>query len=233
MDPDRGDSTFRATLVCVIASTRFARFWSLLPLLLALSGPLAASDLPFEPDDSGKVSAFLEEGAWIEEGPGIAVRLRLLGEAERLEYLEKTTGYRIDPYGTPPDQDPRYLSFLLEITNTGNGPLMFQSQSAWLRAGTQIQSPLGIDGLSSTYKVVEMKMSPAYERARPAILEGSATIHPDESVKGILVYRMVKERTKKFFIELQLTLPNGDAFRTHSPFRAVKKKKKSKDKKKP
>jgi hypothetical protein len=103
--------------------------------------------------------------------------------------------------------------------------MQFQSQSAWLRAGTQIQSPLGIDGLSSTYELMEMKMGAAYERARPAIIEGSCSIGPGETKRGVVVYRMVKERTKKFFIEMQMTLPSGELMRTHAPYRTVKKKK--------
>jgi hypothetical protein len=194
-------------------------------IVLASAGPAAALDLRYEPDDRGEVNAFLDGRTWIEEGPGCEVRLRLLTEVERLAYLEETTGYAIDPYATPPDREPRYLSFLLEIENRGDGPLLFQSQNAWLRAGTQIQSPLGIDGLSSQYEVVEMKMGAAYERARPAILEGSSTIEPGETKRGILVYRRVKERTKKFFIEFQLTMSNGDVLRTHAPYRLVKKKK--------
>jgi len=204
------------------------RLLPLLLLLFALGAPEAA-DLPYEPDDGKELSAYLEDGTWIEQGPGCEIRLRLLTEKERLAFLEQTTGFRIDPYATPPDQEPRFISFLLEVENRSEGQIYFQTQSAWLRAGAQIQNPLGIDGLSSRYAVVEMKMGEAYERARPAIMEGSSTIVAGETKRGILVYRKVKERTKKFFVELQLTMPTGELMRTNFPYRLVKKKK---DKKK-
>jgi hypothetical protein len=211
------------------AQQRTVRFLLAVPLLFAMAGVAPAAPLRFEPDDRKETAAYLEGRTWVEPGPGCEIRLRLLSEDERLAYLEEITGHRIDPYATPPDRDPRFLSFLLEIQNRGEGQMQFQSQSAWLRAGTQIQSPLGIDGLSSIYEVMEMKMGAAYERARPAILEGSSSIGPGETKRGIVVYRMLKQRTKKFFVELQLTLPSGELMRTHAPFRAIKQKKNKKD----
>ena len=200
-------------------------------IVLVALGLAAAGDLPYEPDDSEELAGYLNEETWIEQGPGCEIRVRMLTEEQRLAFLEETTGFRIDPYATPPDQEPRFISFLLEIENRSEGQIYFQSQSAWLRAGAQIQNPLGLDGLSSTYAIVEMEMKPAYERARPAIMEGSSTILPGETKRGVLIYRKVKERTKKFYLELQLTMPTGELMRTHSPYRLVKKKKK-KDKKK-
>jgi len=200
--------------------------------LLAL-GAAAAADLPYEPDDSKEISAYLVDKTWVEQGPDCEIRVRMITEAERLAFMVKTTGYRIDPYASPPDQEPRFISLLLEIENRSEGQIYFQSQSAWLRAGTQIQNPLGIDGLSSTYAVVEMEMGSAYEAVRPAIMEGSSTIVAGETKRGILIYRKVKDRTKKFYLEMQLTMPTGELMRVTAPYRLIKKSKKDKkDKKK-
>ena len=200
--------------------------------LLAL-GAAAAGDLPYEPDDSKEISAYLADKTWVEQGPDCEIRVRMLSDAERLAFMEKTTGYRIDPYATPPNQEPRFISLLLEIENRSEADqIYFQSQSAWLRAGAQIQNPLGIDGLSSSYAVVEMEMGSAYEAARPAIMEGSSTIVAGETKRGILIYRKVKDRTKKFFLELQLTMPTGELMRVTAPYRLIKKSKKEKKEKK-
>ncbi len=200
--------------------------------LLAL-GAAAAGDLPYEPDDSKEISAYLADKTWVEQGPDCEIRVRMLSDAERLAFMEKTTGYRIDPYATPPNQEPRFISLLLEIENRSEADqIYFQSQSAWLRAGAQIQNPLGIDGLSSSYAVVEMEMGSAYEAARPAIMEGSSTIVAGETKRGILIYRKVKDRTKKFFLELQLTMPTGELMRVTAPYRLIKKSKKEKKDKK-
>ena len=215
------------TIFCTI------RPWLSVSIFLLALGVSAAIDLPYEPDDSKELPGYLEDGTWIEQGPGCEIRLRMLTEEQRLTFLEETTGYRIDPYATPPDVAPRFISFLLEIENRGKGQIYFQSQSAWLRAGSQIQSPLGIDGLSSSFEIIEMEMGAAYERARPAIMEGSSTIVPGETKRGILIYRKVKDRTKKFYVEMQITMPSGELMRTHSPYRLIKKSKKDKkDKKK-
>lgn len=211
------------------ASSGTIRRWLPVSIILLALSLATAGELPYEPDDSKELPGYLNGETWIEQGPGCEIRLRMLTEAERLAFLEETTGYRIDPYATPPNQEPRFVSFLLEIENRTEGQILFQSQSAWLRAGTQIQNPLGIDGLSSTYAVVEMQMGSAYERARPGIMEGSSTIVAGETKRGVLVYRKVKERTKKFYVEMQLTMPSGELMRTHAPYRVVKKKK---DKKK-
>jgi hypothetical protein len=204
----------------------------LVSIFLLAFGASAAIDLPYEPDDSKELPGYLNEGTWVEQGPGCEIRLRLLTEEQRLAFLEETTGYRIDPYATPPDVAPRFISFLLEIENRGEGQIYFQSQSAWLRAGSQIQSPLGIDGLSSSFEIIEMEMGAAYERARPAIMEGSSTIVAGETKRGILIYRKVKDRTKKFFLELQLTMPTGELMRVTAPYRLIKKSKKEKKEKK-
>jgi hypothetical protein len=193
---------------------------------LASSHAVASSaPLVWEPDPAPdrESTGFIEDGAWIDDGPGYGVRLRLVDEAERLAYLERTTGQRIDPFATPPDRPPRYLSFLLELSNSGSSPLHLQSQSAWLHAGNaEILNPIGIEGLASAARAVDRAPPEAWEHARGAVLEHAITVPPGETLSGLLVYRRFTSDAKRFRVEIQFTLPTGELARFIAPYRRRK-----------
>jgi hypothetical protein len=190
------------------------------------SSSVVAASAPqlFEPaPDREESTGWIEDGGWIDEGPGYGVRLRLVDEAERLAYLERTTGQRIDPFATPPEREPRYVSFLLELSNSGDSPLYLQAQSAWLHAGqAEVLHPIGIEGLASAARAVDRTTPEAWEHARGAVLEHAITVSPGEKIAGLLVYRRFKPDVKRFRVEIQFTLPTGEMARFVAPYQRRK-----------
>lgn len=173
----------------------------------------------FEPDDARADQARLEDGAWVERGPGYAVRIKLLDDAGRRAWLRQAAGAEVDPFAVRPDQAPGHLSFLLELENRGQGPIVLEPQNCWLVTSRgEILNPIGIEGLRTAYGSSGLVMPPAYERAAPAVLEGSKLLGPGESAAGLLVYRTFKPKTNRFRVELQLVLPSGELLRMSAPY---------------
>ena len=136
-----------------------------LAVALANAAPPPAP-VVWEPDPEQAGTGWSDAGAWIDEGPGYQIRLRLMDEAGRVAYLVRTTGHRVDPFGSPPDREARYLTFLLEMANSSGSPLQFQTSSAWLQTGKEVLSPIGIEGLASAARTAGLDIGQAYERAK-------------------------------------------------------------------
>jgi len=64
-----------------------------------------------------------------------------------------------------------------------------------------------------------MELPPAYERISPVLLEGARTIIPGDSLSGLLVYRFVEPRTKRYHVDVDLIPPSGDIIRIRAPYR--------------
>jgi hypothetical protein len=160
---------------------------------------------------------------WTSAGPGYTLRVQRLDDAERTAYIEHTSGERIDPFRAPPDREARYETFLLQVENRTDGPASFNPQDCWLVAGSrEVIYPIGLDDLGTMYRQLEGDLPAAYDRIRPALLDQAATLAPGESTAGLLVYPAPKQETKRFRIELQLTLPTGDVVRARAPYRRAK-----------
>ena len=86
-----------------------------------------------------------------------------------------------------------------------------------------MQYPLGLSDLSFSYRVAGGELPAAYERVRPALFEGPRTVAPGERVSGLLVYRKLDPRTKRYRVDVHLNLPNGDVERFFAPYRRLTK----------
>lgn len=201
---------------------------SLLSCGLAAAGAAPVADpaaTAFRPDTTARNAPGRSGDTWLAQAPSYAVRLRLIDDAERLEFLRKTTGFVVDPFASHPDTTQRFLTFLLELENQARGPVVFEPRSCWLvTPRPQVVSPIGLEDLRTTFNMVAQEFPAAYERARPAILEASHTLAPGESLAGLLVYPAPGSRTQRFRVDLRFVLPEGEQVMLSAPYRRPKPK---------
>jgi len=197
-----------------------------LALLAMLPATAARKDAPpprFVPHVELRGAPPIQGSTWLAEAPQHALWLKQVDDTERQSYIEHATGLRIDPFGAPPGQAPRFLSFLLVIENRGETPIEFNPLSCWLVTNTkEIQSPIGLNDLAFTYRTQGLELPPAYEKSGPAIFDLPRSIPPGQSISGLLVYRNVKPRTRRFTIDTKLSLGNGEVSRFSAPYRRQK-----------
>ena len=185
----------------------------------------AASDAHpvFEPDIDAAQGLTLQGRTWSREDASLTIHLREVDQAERLNYIEGATGVRIDPFAAPAGSEPRFVTFLLVVENKGDVAVGFNALDSWLKTNRQeIQTPLGLTDLSFDYHTAGLELPAAYESISPVMLEGARTIIPGDSVSGLLVYRVVDSRTKRFHVEVDLIPPSGDVVRFNAPYRRSK-----------
>lgn len=195
--------------------------------MLACAHPIGAAParFVFVPDEKAATGSWLEDDTWLGEGNGWAIRLKLLGEEERIDYLESRTGFRVDPFASRPDQEPRYLGFRFEMLNQAEGPITFRTENAWLRAAkAQLLTPTSVNRLSTTARLLKHEMPDAYDVTSDVIIDRSVTLEPGQRLEGLLVYRRPNEGTRKFHLGFHFTLPSGDLGRFTADYRRVREK---------
>ena len=204
---------------------RTALLFALLPLF-AGAAPATETVAPiFVPDTENELAPRLEGGTWVGEGETWAIFLRPLGDEERLSYIRSTTGLGVDPFLSRPDKPDTFMTFLLVIENRGEAALAFNPQACWLAANrNQHEFPLALTDLSFSYRVAGLEFPRAFERIRPALLESPRTVPPGETVSGLLVYNGLHAKTKRYGVDVKLSLPNGEVAKLHAPYRRLKQK---------
>jgi hypothetical protein len=190
-------------------------------LLLVFLG--TASKWMHVPDPDAKEAPPLSGATWSSETAAYAIRLQKIDAGDRQAFFERLTGMEIDPFASPPDREERFVSFLLEVENRGEDTLEMNPVHCWLKTsrGT-VQTPIGLTDLAFSYRVAGSELPPGYERIKPALLESTRSIAPGEIVHGLLIYRSVEPKTKYYRVDVQLSMPNGDAVRFSAPYRRVK-----------
>lgn len=154
----------------------------------------------------------------------------MLSDEERQAYLERLTGFDIDPFASPVDKPSGYYTFHLQITNLGGSTIPFRPQAAWIvTPRSTVEHPVGMEALHGRFRMVGQDLPAAYERVRRAFLEAESSLDPGVTVSGLLVYRQVGSSIRKFWLEIPLTLPSGDWVRLRLPYRREKKQKKKKE----
>jgi len=185
-------------------------------------GEPAARPAVYVPDFASEDAAPLDETTWLSQGGMHSIRLTRLGQTARQTYFRKMTGLAIDPFATPPEAGQDYMTFLLQIENRGDGAILFNPLQCWLMTNKkEIQTPVGLSDLSFLLKVVGYDLPPAYEKVGPALLDESHTIEPGETMHGLLIYKPFKKKTKRFNVDVQITLPTGDLVRLSAPYRRL------------
>lgn len=208
-----------------------ALYAALAPASLAAKKEVAPALQPadFVPVAEGASLFRLESESWVAEGDGWAIWLKPISREERLNFIKRKTGFGIDPYAARPGQQPVYFTFLLVVENRGSSALDFSPQSAWLRTNRQqVLLPQGLAELSFNYRVMGRELPVAYEQIKGALYEAAVSIPPGERSAGLLVYDMLRPKTKSWNLSLRMTLPSGDRIALAAPYERVKPPKKKK-----
>jgi len=180
----------------------------------------------FEPDSAAAERIFLTGQTWTHPAEDYTVHLRRVDDDERQNFIGGVTGLNVDPFASPPGQDGRFMTFLLRIENRGNGAVQYNPVNSWLMTNRKkVQYPIGLTDLSFSYHVAGQEFPRSYERVGPALLEQSREILPGETTSGLLVYRVLDPKTKRFHVDVEVTLANGDLVRFAAPYRRVPAKK--------
>lgn len=175
----------------------------------------------FLPDTAAVSNAVLEGSTWTEVGPDFAIRLQQIDAAQRLAYIEHTTGVAIDPFASPPGKLAGFLTFVLEIENRGDGDISFNPQTCWMIPSRkkELQAPFGINDLSFAYSITGRDLPTAYRRTAPAVFDEARTVLPGQSISGLLIYKSLPTRTRSLRVDAVLSLPTGDIVRFSAPYR--------------
>jgi hypothetical protein len=198
-------------------------------LMVCLATPRVAaseaSELGFLPDPLGDTTAILSGSTWIGTGPDFTLRLQRIDADERRAFIEKVTGSATDPFASPPDQRPGFVTFVMQLENQGAGSLVFRSQQAWLVTNkTEYLKPISMEGLKARYGLVGAQTTPAYENSFGAVVPTTVDLVAGQTLVGLLVYRAFKPKTKRYRLDIQLITGSGDAVMITLPYQREKKK---------
>jgi len=181
----------------------------------------------FEPDAENGAADALHGSTWVGGGPTWKIWVKQVDSDERLNFIERVTGFQIDPYAQHPDQPPAYHTFLVVIENQGSAGLSFNPQSCWLKTNrNKILLPQGLADLSFNYRVTGRQLPTAYENVQDALFERAIMVAPGSTASGLLVYDRVGKKTKRWDLGLRLTLPDGERAAFNAPYRRTNLKKK-------
>jgi len=208
--------------------TTFGRCLALAGLCCAIAAS-AAEPVPvaqFEPDPAADGAGTLQGSTWVGGGATWKVWIKQLDNAERLNFIERTTGLAIDPFAGRPDEPPAYHTFLVVLENQGSGGLSFNPLSCWLKTNrNKVLLPRGLADLSFNYRVTGREFPAAYENVQDALFERVISLPPGDTASGLLVYERVQKKTKRWTLGLRLTLPDGERGTFNAPYRRTDLKK--------
>lgn len=211
-----GSLPLRTLVGCVILATTCGS---------ALGGKTPQPMPVFVPDLARDGAPALQGTTWISEGGDYALWVKMVDEQERLAYVKRITGIEIDPFHAPTGKDPRFLSFLLVLENRGTDHLELNPLKTWLVTNkNEIRTPLGMTDVSFTYRMHGLDLPTAYERIEPALLNMPRSVAPDESTSGLLVYKAIDPKTRRFSIDVRVSLPDGEVVELSAPYRRLTKK---------
>jgi hypothetical protein len=187
------------------------------------AGGRAARVAEFVPDPGAAGAPRLEDATWRAEAPGYAAELTLLDEAARLAFVKRRLGSAEDPFAPLPGATSTLLTFLLRIENRGKGDLVFESDGTRLVGRNRDEwHPVGWPDIQSAYDLLGREVPAPQTRARELLIDGQKVVPAGRPVEGILVFRAPPAGTKRFRLEVSLTLPDGSAAGFGAPYRVVR-----------
>jgi len=200
-------------------------------------GSLAGTSHPkpriFEPNLERAGDFTLEGTTWTQETEEHTVLLRQVNSDERLGFIKGRTGVPIDPFASPGESPPRYLTYLMVVENRGDAAIGFNALDCWLKTNREeILTPIGLSDLGFDYQLAGLELPASYERIAVALLEGAEAINPGQTLSGLLVYHVPHERTRHFHIDIDLIPLSGEIIRFRAPYRRFQEEKPKHKKKK-
>lgn len=153
----------------------------------------------------------LDGETWKFDGDGYGVQLQWLNDEQRLRYIRHRTGFETDPFRSRPDEPPKFATFLLIVDNHSQGRMQFNPQNCWLMPNNKrLEVPLDLPKIRSTFRMTHTKMPPIFEHLGRVLLDGEQVLGPGETRSGLLVYNFTSPRTRRFTVDVPLTLAEGE-----------------------
>jgi len=192
-------------------------------LLTASKGP----PLPYLPEDTAPGAPPREGETWIYATEAAATRLTRMTDAERLAFIEATTGFHIDPFAASPDHSKMYVTFRFDIENRSKSVIIFQPQNCRIYAPGQNgwRGPYDLPALESAFHLFEHEMPPAFMTVQKALFDGEVLLNPGEKRSGLLVFPAVEAHWNAFHVEVGWTTADARHEGFEAPYRRPKKKK--------
>ncbi len=179
----------------------------------------------WDPDVAAPGAPPFLDGAWVVEDAAYRARLRPVTDAGRLEFIRQSTGLDIDPFAVRPSDETVFVSYVLEVESRSPAVLTLEPQGCLLVApDRELRTPLDLASIQTVYAMMDREMPPAYEKARPALLDGTVFLRPGERREGLVVYR-VPRSLKRFHVGVALTTAAGARIGFEAPHRLAKRPK--------
>lgn len=184
----------------------------------------AAKPVVYAPDATVEGAPPLENGVWAITGERYSARLALLDTATRQAWLLRQLGSSTDPFVSPKDGPPTFLTFLLDLECKGNGRIYFQPiASRLVPPDGDLRNPLDLATIQAVYGMLEKEMPLAYEEILgKVLLQREVDLAPGARATGLLAFRVADLKAKRFRLELHFTGPNGEELGFQVPYVALK-----------
>jgi hypothetical protein len=179
----------------------------------------------YDPDPTQPGAGTLNEETWGKVGPTAAIRLTRIDDATRSRFIHARAGLEDDPFATSPEHAAGFFSFHVMIENLSETRMVFQPQAcqlvtSWMDRAAPIDLPMII----TAFQINDHEPPKHIERIRGAIIDGEVVLGPGEKRDGLLIFKAIDPKIKKYQVDIAATLTNGSAF----GFSAFYKKRKEK-----
>lgn len=198
----------RATRLASVALTL-----SLATLPLATGSPPPPGPVIYDPDPTQPGAGELTGETWGKIGPTSAIRLTRIDDSTRSRFIHTRAGLETDPFTTAPDHAVGFFSFHVLIENLSEKRLVFQPQACRLITSWMDSSgPIDLPMIETAFEINDRPLPANIERIRGAIIDGEVILGPGEKRDGLLIYKAIDPKTKKYQVEIRSTLTDGTPF---------------------
>jgi hypothetical protein len=179
---------------------------------LSLAAP-PAGPVIYDPDPSQKGAGHLSGETWGKIGPTAAIRLTRIDDTTRTNYIVRRTGLERDPFLTSPEHPTGFFSFHVLVENLSETRMVFQPQNCRLTTSWKDSSaPIDLPAIWTAYEINNRPLPKGLEKIRTALIDGEIVLGPGEKRDGLLIYKAIDPKTKKYQIDISATLTDGQPF---------------------
>jgi hypothetical protein len=178
-----------------------------------LSSGSAREAVVYDPDPSHEGAGELTGETWGKIGPTSAIRLTRIDDATRTRFIRTRSGLETDPFANAPDRAPGFFSFHVLVENLTETRMVFQPQACRLITSWMDSSgPIDLPTIMTAFAINDRKPPENIERIRGAIIDGELILGPGEKRDGLLVYKAIDPKTKRYQVDVVATLTDGKPF---------------------
>lgn len=193
-------------------------------LFAAASLASAPAEPPvYDPDPTQPEAGTLQGETWTKEAPTAALALTRIDDATRTGFVRRRSGLEFDPFASVPGHEGHFVAFHVLIENRGEARLVFQPQACRMETSYRdSEGPVDYPTIVTAFAMSDRPAPAGLDRIRAAILDGEIILYPGETRDGLLVYRTLDPRAKRYHVEVTATLASGEAIKFTAHFKKRK-----------